>query len=92
MRAHVQVSREILKSSALLEYYLLPGLPVSGKRTTRPCASFSLADPTGTIAAFTSRHSASHGRLGKKRTTGLDGFDEFWPYGEAGELRTMQAL
>ena len=50
---------------------------LSGKPTIRPCASFSLADRTDTIAAFTSRHSASHGRLGKKRTTGLDGFDEF---------------
>ena len=36
-----------------------------------------VADHTNAIAAFTSRHSASHGRLGKKRTTGLDGFDEF---------------
>ena len=50
---------------------------LSRKATFRPRASFSLTDPTGTIAAFTSRHSASHGRLGKKRTTGLDGFDEF---------------
>jgi hypothetical protein len=30
--------------------------------------------------------------LREKRTTVLDGFDEFLPYGEAGELRTMQAL
>src|ERR1700730_12612696 len=42
-----------------------------------PRGSGRVADHTDTIAAFTSRHSASHGRLGKMRTTGLDGFNEF---------------
>src|SRR5258705_3887062 len=41
-----------------------------------PGGSGRVADHTNAIAAFTSRHSASHGRLGKKRK-GLDGFDEF---------------
>ena len=58
----------------------------------RPCASFSLAHPTNTIAAFTSRHGASHGRLGKKPTTGLDGFDELLTLRRGRELHKAQAL
>ena len=41
-------------------------VPASRWPTTRTQSPYSL-----------SRHSASHGRLGKKRTTGPDGFDEF---------------